>query len=468
VKRKNIDSFGRKGKRGYVRVFREPVGKRELVRVQWREGGQLMTESFENSRNCIAEAKAFAEGKHDALVEARTPADVAASKHEPLTLRQLRDKYFAAHANLWEPTTLAGKTARWKLIELALGRSTLAADVTCEQLDEAVTALVTTPVRRKHKKRSVNQVKMIIETLTSAYRWAVDQRGLLAPTRVVTYRAKLGGTLKKQVIKTAEYSADERAGLIAALDPRDATQWRAWALNTVLAFCGPRASAALFLELPDIDLEPVRWIDGQPAFGGRIHWREDTDKMDTERFQPMPSPVAEAFWIALGWRAFDGYTGRFIFYGAQRRTRGQAFRRDPHRAKQKESMEGIVVDEKPYTYSSLNRAMRMAEDRAGIEHIHYRSTHGHRRGVSGDIHAKTGSSKKAAEWIGDRSTAVVEAHYILSRESTLTEASEIVTAAVATADGLRAQPNTNRNKTKRGTPKDAPSTPQPSKECLPT
>lgn len=435
--RKIIDTHGRRGKRGYVRVFRETVGKRELVRVQWRaRGGKITTESFDDSRKGIAEAKAFAKGKHESLVDERAPADVAAATVEPLTLRDLRDRYFEAHANSWEPKTLSGKTSRWKSLELAIGgqgRDTPCASITCERLDKAVTKLVTTPVKRKHEKRSVNQVRMIIETLTAAYRWAVDERGILAPSRVVTYRAKLGGALKAQVIKTAEFSADERARLLAALDPRDPTQWRAWALNTLFAFCGPRQTAARSLEVADIELDAVAWVDGGPVFGGRIRWRADTDKMDTERHQPMPSPVAEAFHIALGWRAFDGYTGPFLFYGAQRRTRGQALRRDPNRAKAKESLVGVKVAEKPYTYTALNKAVTKAEERAGIEHINYRSTHAHRRGVAGDIHAQTGSSKKAADWIGDKSTKIVEKHYLLQRTEDLDASAVMMTETVTTA-----------------------------------
>lgn len=432
--RKIIETFGRKGKRGYVRVFRELVGKRELVRVQWRDRvGKLTTESYDDTRKGIAEAKAFAKGKHESLLDVRAPADVAAATVEALTLRELRDRYFEAHANAWEPKTLSGKGSRWKLLELTIGKDTPCAAITCERLDKVVTALVTSPVARKHKKRSVNQVRMTIETLTAAYRWAVDERGILAPSRVVTYRAQLGGPLKAQVIKTAEFSADERARLLAALDPRDPTQWRAWALNTLFAFCGPRQTAARSLEVSDIELDAVAWVDGAPVFGGRIRWRADTDKMDTERHQPMPSPVAEAFHIALGWRTFDCYTGPFLFYGAQRRTRGQALRRDPNRAKAKESLAGVTIAEKPYTYTALNKAVTKAEERAGIEHINYRSTHGHRRGVSGDIHAQTGSSKKAADWIGDKSTKIVEKHYLLTRSEDLDASAAMMTATVTTA-----------------------------------
>lgn len=177
----------------------------------------------------------------------------------------------------------------------------------------------------------------------------------------------------------------------------------------------------------------------------------------------MPAPVAEAFWIAFGWRAFDTYAGAFVFYGAQRRTRGQALRRNPHRAKAKESMDGIAVGEKPYTYAALNQAMRGAEDRAGIEHVHYRSTHGHRRGVSGDIHSQTGSSKKAADWIGDKSTKIVEKHYLLQREADLDASAEMMTTTVAEA-GKTSQ--TKRNKTQRGATKGAPVTSPPSNKGL--
>jgi hypothetical protein len=415
------------------------------VRVQWRElnaGGRLvrLTESYDDTRKGIAEAKAFAKGKHEALLDQPKAGSPVPSTAELLTLRQLRERYFAAHENEWEAATVRNKTSHWKVLELLLGRGTLAGEITPERLDEVVNDLLASTVKRAHKKRSANQVRMAIATLTAAYRWAVVDRGILAPTRITNYSPKLKKAMKTQVVKMAEYTADERGRLSAVLDPRNPREWRPWALNTLFAYCAPRERAARHLEVSDIELAPVEWKlwptsekNGEPVFAGRIHWRADTDKMDNERWQPMPAPVAEAFWIALAWRAHDGYTGRFVFYGVQRRTRGQALRREPHRAKHKESLEGIEVEEKPYTYGALNGAMLRAEKLAGIEHVPYRSTHGHRRGVSGDIHQQTGSSKKAADWIGDKSTKVVEKHYLLARDENLQESAELVTATVTAA-----------------------------------
>lgn len=444
----NIEVHGKKGKRGYVRVFGELAGGKEVVRVKWIDPATKTprVESFHDTAKGLKEAKAFAYGKHEALLAQPTTAAAPATQIEPLTLRELRERYFTAHANEWETTTLRNKTDRWRAVELVLGADTLAASVTCERLDEVVTALLTTPVKRKHKKRSANQVRMALATVTAAYRWAVDERGILAPTRVVTFAPKLKQAMKKQIIATAEYSADERARLIDALDPRKPAEWRAWVLQTLFALCGPRQTAARSLEVRDLELDPVTWHGGAPVFGGRITWRAETDKMDNARVQPMPGPVAEAFWVALAWRAFDQYTGRFVFYGAQRRTRGQALRRDTHRAKAKESLEGVDVREKPYTYAALNAALNKAEGRAGITHTLYRSTHGNRRGVSGDIHSQTGSSKKAADWIGDKSTKVVEKHYLLTRTENLEEAAGLVTTTMRRATTQR---ETDRNKSQR-------------------
>jgi integrase len=213
----------------------------------------------------------------------------------------------------------------------------------------------------------------------------------------------------------AEFTGDERARVVAQLDPRDSRQWRAWVLITLFAYCGPRQRAARYLQWTDVDLER-----------GVIRWAPETDKMATERFQPMPTPVLEAFWVAYGWRVAQGYTGRFVFYAAARSVRD---------------------DDRPWTYQAFSAALHKAEERAGMTKTKYRGAHGFRRGIAGDIHAATGSSKSAADWIGDRSVKVVERHYLLERDEELRK-----TAALVTKGGEDSATRTNANATKRNGP----------------
>jgi len=391
--RKIIDTFGRKRKRGYVKVFRETVGNRSLIRVQWSEPDVgIKTESFDDTRAGIASAKAFGLGVYERLTSKVAPTIA------PITVRELYEKYVTAKETEWSHNTLRLSNERWGKFELFVGRSKVAHDVTRETLDELKKALL--------QRHSPNQVRHILKTVTTVYLWGVD-RDLVPPTKVTNYQIKFRRSALATAPKMAEYTEEERLAIIAALDPRSKKEWRAWVANTILAYCGPRADATLQLEIDDIDIDET---------SGQIRWRPETDKMGTERLQPMPAPVVDALWVALGWRQYDRYEGRFIFYGAQRRTRGAPLRRhDQRHAKARTTLEGVTVNEKPWSYQALNAAIHRAEKRAGIAHVKYRAAHGHRRGVAGDVHAATGSEKKAADWIGDKSVRVVRDRYLLER-----------------------------------------------------
>lgn len=387
-----VATYGRPRKHGYVRVFKVSVAGRDLVRVQWRELGATVpsTESFDDTRKGIAEAKAFAEGTHDRLIAKRPVAS-----YDAMALRHIWEKYVAAHVNAWRPKTLESATKRWHTVELVLGKATPASAVTPEVLDDMVTRLLTTLTSRRQV-RSSNQVRSMVDLVTAIYRWAEVERRLLPPSLIPNYRAKLSKEAKRQVVTMHEFREEDRMKVLEQWSPRDSRQWRAWALTTLFAYCGPRQSAARALEWADVDLEQ-----------GLIRWRPETDKMGSERLQPMPAPVREAFWVCYGWRLAQGYTGRFVFYGVQQR------RRDA---------------DAPYTYQAYIGQLHAAEKAAGIAPIKYRGAHGFRRGIAGDVHSATGSSKKAADWIGDRSIKIVERHYLLGRADELRATADLVTA----------------------------------------
>lgn len=419
MKRKDIAQYGRPRAKGFVRVFRENAHGSPRIRVQWREPDRTI-ESFPDTRAGIAEAKAFARGTHDRLSDPGQPT----KSFEVVTVRELFNRYYSAHDVDWRDKTKTNKRSRWKKWEAFIGYDTVASEVRRDHMDEFKKALI----QRKH---SINQVRAHLELVASVFRWGVETDGCLAPNRVATYRVKFSRDARRQVVVMGEYSREEREKIAAALDPRNTKEWRAWALNVLFAYCGPRQTAARHLEWRDIELTSTT---------GRIHWRPELDKMGTDRYQPMPPQVVDAFWVAYGWRLRDEYPGKYVFYGAQRKTRGFALARKSRRAKSQESLAGVDVDEKPYTYSALNLALRKAEERAGILHRDYRATHGHRRGVAGDIHAITGSEKKAADYIGDRSIDVVRDSYLLTREEELQRTAALISGPEVqrTATGIAA------------------------------
>jgi integrase len=371
-RRKVIDTVGRPRAAGYVRVFREPVRDVSMIRVQWNERGGVRTASYPDTRQGIAEAKAYARGVYDRLISAK-----GGPVFEPLSMRGVWIKYRNRKNSVWRDKTGQTAEVRWRKWERFIGDRTIAASVKRDRLDEFKVEML----RLRH---APNQVLAHLNLVTAVYRWAVDE-DLIPPTKVASYKPEFSKEQMAGREQMAEYSREERDALIAALDPRKLNQWRAWALTTLFAFCGPRQNAARHLEWRDID------FDNQ-----LITFRAELDKRGNERRQPMPAPVVDAFWVCYGWAIADKYDGPFVFYGAQVKTR-----------------------ERPYTYQGLNQMMRVAEDRAGITHIKYRSTHGHRRGVAGDIHAQTGSEKTAANYIGDKSVDVVRDSYLLEREEEL-------------------------------------------------
>ncbi len=380
---KIIDSYGQPRRRDRVRVVKVVVRGEPLIRVQWKEGDRRKAQSFPDTRKGIAEAKAYAAGMSDRLAAKATTADIA-----PITVRELFERHITAKVDEWRPRTLAVKKERWQKFELFVGRHTSAHLVTREHLDDFKRALM-------HNKRSVNQVGHAITNATSVFRWGVD-RDLIPPTKVASYRVRFGRDAKRQVVQMAEYSGVERKKIIAELDATKANTWRAWVLTTLFAYCGPRENAALHLLWSDVELDdPVYGESGVPEFSGRIRWNPETDKMGTDRVQPLPAPVSEAMWVAYGWRLQAGYAGRWVFFSARRKVRDA---------------------DRPYTFQAYTAALHVAERRAGVAVIKYRAAHAFRRAIAKDVYDLTGSEHKAAEWLGDRSVTVVKQHYLFERK----------------------------------------------------
>jgi integrase len=268
-----------------------------VVRVQWREP-KRKTRTFDDSRNGIASAKAYARGVHDRL---GAPAD-SGRVYPQVTLRELFDRYIDANEIDWRDATAEGKRNHWQLLELHVGKEKIASTLTKEHLDSLKKALINSYPKGGDRKKSINQVRATLNMVVGVYKWAIDHE-VIPPTKLITYRAKFAKNLAGQVVKTAEYSQEEREKVTAAMDMNDSRNWRAAVLTTLFRYCGPRKNAALQLQWPDVDF-----------VNERIRWRPETDKRGRERFQPMPAPVRDALKVAYLWSLKFGYSGQWVFF----------------------------------------------------------------------------------------------------------------------------------------------------------
>ncbi len=218
----------------------------------------------------------------------------------------------------------------------------------------------------------MGEIHRTITTVKTVHGWA-HRREYLALNLLAAYRFK---TAKEDRTEPpAEYTAAEREAILKALSPLKSTEWRPHVAVAIAARQGARMNAILHLQWDDVD-----FTDGE------ITWRARWDKTGREWSQPLRRGTREALEIAWLWRERDGYRGPWIFYSSHTRKRALGDD-DP----------GIVYDP-----TSLERALGLAEQRAGVTHLPYRAMHGFRRALAGDVLAMSGDMKLAMEFIGDR------------------------------------------------------------------
>lgn len=373
--RVRIATYGPRGRT--VKVFKETGWL--LVRVQWSDAlGLVETKSWPNTRAGIAEAKAWA----TAFSAARElPTYTAPSR---ITLRELWEAYVTAEFPHLRETTKDNYTGHWHTWELFAGRALEADLVTPEMLDELRGDLST----RKNAKGepapvAISQQRQVVSTVKRVFKWGIE-RALVTRERILLYRFKVAKEQRPQLVP--EYSNDEHAAIVAELNPRLHSQWRAWALTVIAGELGPRINAALHLTWADIELPFTLAAApaGEAPYYGTVTWRSEFDKLGNVRVQPLTAAAHEAFLVALGYarhnpRATGSGSDWIFFTPATKDGKGDG----------------------TYTVQAAWRALREAEIRAHVTHQPRRAFHGGRRMASGNALEATNNPVTAMQWIGD-------------------------------------------------------------------
>jgi integrase len=194
----------------------------------------------------------------------------------------------------------------------------------------------------KQHKLATSTARQTIRTVKMVYAWG-EANELIDRNRIHAYKFKVAKEQRTE--SPAEYSGDETAKMMAALDPKSATQWRAWVALTICGNQGVRQNAALHLQWDDVD-----------ELLGVMIWRSQWDKMGREWSQPIRSATREALRVAREWREKNEYAGPWVLPQGSSKSKSEV-----------------------YTLGSLWQALKGAETRSGVARINRRGGHSLRR-----------------------------------------------------------------------------------------
>lgn len=349
-----------------VRVYLEG----DLVRVRYRDLGKRKTKSWPKTKENIAAAKVFAQG----IIDGRA----VQTRLEPLTLRQIWERFAEAEFHALRPKTRKLYREYWGRWETMWGRNFVTNLTTLDMANQFRSALT-------KQKKAISTIRHSLETVKMVYRWA-DKHELLERNRLALYEFRVGKDQRKA--PPPEYTAEEADKILAQLDPNKATEWRAWVALTICRHQGVRQNSVLHLQWGDVNTTAITW---------RAPW----DKNGKEWAQPLRDGTRKAIAIAARWSPtwynFLSHGCPWVIPSGSSKNEGKC-----------------------YTIGALYLALRKAEKRAGVKHLPNRGGHGLRRLLAGDVNAATGDSALAMLAIGDD---VRQAHrYIQKRDTRLEEA----------------------------------------------
>jgi integrase len=371
VTRTALGTYGRYG--ATVNVYAMTLNGEPVARAEWRELGQRKTKTFRGpKRDREQMARAFAEGTADRL----KGGEVAAPKR--LTVGELWTLYLTAQAPDWRPKTLALAKARWRVFVDHVNPLTFADLVRPETLDSWRKVLLETATDKTKQPMARNQVAHHIQLVKSVWRFG-KQRKLLSDNVLADYEVRKGRDYG--ALEVPEFSPADWGKILRQFSYRDARQWRPWAAIALDGMLAPRSNALLKLRWTDVDMTRRA-----------IRWPGDTDKVGRTREQPLPRDAVKVLRICRVWARRQEYTGEYVFYGVQVRTRGTH-----------------------WTYSALNAQLNDACTDAGVKRVKYQGMHSLRRMAGGNVLAATGDITKVGDWLGDTDVRVLRKSYLRQR-----------------------------------------------------
>lgn len=359
------------GERGQlVRLIeRTRKGVKRYV-VQWGSREARHQESFAGTREGKAEAEAFYKGfRAEAERDAAAPA-------EPLTVRQLWQRYLEAEAGTLRPNTRRLYAEAWRHWENFITPDAIAEDVTVPIIGSFRAALDAAGLATATVQRTITVCRVV-------YAWG-ERIELIHRNRWHLFRFKVAKD--KRTAQRAEFRSDEFLALWRSFDPALPGQWRAFVLTGLLGIYGSRQTELLSgLQWPNISAEEAV-IPGQYVKTGEAS------------HLPLFPLTKALLAIAKAWAVRDGYVGAQVFYAGSRVGAGHAnASQTPH-----------------YTIQSYTAALDAAHRRAGVPKIRYRAGHGFRRGLVGDLADASGDIHAALLAIGDRDVRMAQ-HYRVRR-----------------------------------------------------
>ncbi|MDB4871996.1 MAG: hypothetical protein JWL97_3000 [Gemmatimonadales bacterium] len=423
-KRKLLAHWGKRGDMVRVRLDK----RRDRVEVYYRDLERVEHKKvFANTPEGREEAKTWGETYHNERAriaeERKNPA-----KPVRITLRQLWEHYTASPAytdDIREPTRRNYRD-RWHLWEVFKKPDSIVDETTLHDIDKF-------KQESKEAGYAINSVRQVLSAVRTIYNWG-QSRELIAKNVLAGFVWK--SPADAEVLEPGEYSTEEWEAMMRTFKPTSlmdgtlfaAKNWRPWVMMMLIQHHGQRANATRHLRWTDIDWE-----------AGTVTWDRKYQKQKKDVVHPITHGMVAALVVARFW------ADRHLVMRPRRRVRVTdgprrgKWIRDPEIHDEQIESPWVLFGEKKktqaYSYSSWHYLFTKAEreaivvvkgvERKGIAHEAYRSGHGGRRMVMGNVLETTGDLMTAMNYIGDSDLKQAKS-YDRRRQQRIDKASETI------------------------------------------